>query len=1710
MGGDWLTVKAEEVADNTSRIELTQGDVDILNGEVSVNRTSVHDPSIVADGEGEYYVFGSHMGVSKTTDLQNWVAVTSESTTSTLFGNAAGEIVSYADAFSENAYTGAITVLDSEGNTYELDFGSYDAAEWISDNTVAGNMWAPDIVYNEQMGKWCLYMSLNGATWNSAVVLMTADEVEGPYVYQGPVVFSGFSTSDSSKSFKNTDLELVIGEQEELPEKYQKIADSSWGTYWPHAIDPCVFYDAEGKLWLAYGSWSGGIYMLELDEATGLRDYTVTYESNFDTLGASVTSDAYFGTKIAGGYYVSGEGSYIEKIGDYYYLFMSYGFYSPEGGYNMRVFRSETPDGPYVDANGNSAIFEQYIMNYSNTNTKNNIGMKLMGNYKWDTMDKAEVAQGHNSAFVDSDGKAYVVYHTKFADGTASHEVRVHQLFVNEDGWLVAAPYEYSGETISSTGYSMDEVAGSYGMIIHDFQIEYASLAYKTPEAVSLNADGTITGAYEGTWSMTEGTPYVQLVIDGIEYKGVFTEQVIDGSNIKTTCFTVVSQTGLSIWGSGEPADDAVVAQNAADSSVVIPTNTYVDITLPTEGLNGATLTWSSSNPEVLSAEGKVTIPTEDTTVTLTETIAKGNYFYNKEYQVTVKATAQNNTDPVVVGRYFTGESVDLSQHLSGDLSVENPFHQGTNYGLDLSGGITIEFDAVSTGEVHVLGTILSFLGNGGADGRLYFTPGSYLGYNAAGSYFDANLNSYALVEDYIGDSAHVAIQITADGFTVSVNDEVAYTEEILTTENGAGTITDYETVLDWLYESADTLYFGYGSWWNAAGYDEANITLSNVVCTVGPTVEKEEEIIVTDTVEYTKDSVVLETNDAITIEENPFYGKNIDNFYAEYTINMTEGAAQNGWDGIFSFYNSATGGRVSFQTAPYICYNSGTGKWMDINQPGADGATDIAPEMIPGTEYQVTISLDANGVIVTVDGEEIEVSIVGSGASYADILKDITKCDQLSFGVGLAQTAYWNTELCTLTDIKFSSIGGTSGGSGSDEDDNEQDGDKEEVNTKPEIYAEEVVLATNADIIYQENPFKNASFDAISVAYTINFSEEAVKTGWDGLFSFYNSETGGRVSFQSAPYICYNDMAGKWIDINQPNAEAGTSTITEYGFVAGVDYDINIIVTADTVKMYVNGIEVAITENGSGASYEDLLAFIGTCDEFSFGVGQATTAFWYTELCTLSNVAITSYVPVSETFRKDGFTIESATDCEIVENPYYHQALDRLHIEYTFAWSELAAKNGWDGIFSFYNSATGGRVSVQSAPYICYNDNAGNWMDINQPGAGGTNAATDLGIETGEEVDVSIDISVEEITITVNENVISLAENGSGATYEDLLEYISECDQLSFGVGEAVTAYWWSELCTVSELKMVPASIMVETDGNGTAIATENETGDGYTLTATPNKNYEFSGWYVDSVLIGTEVTMDVCICKDTVVTAQFTELPAKVETSYKTVTTWGKHLIGEVTVENVSEETLKSWSIQYNYDGKIESLWGAKLESQKDDVVVVAAPKWHKNLNPGEKVSFYFMAKLADKITDKDAVPVPENVTLISDEVADAEGIQYEVTITRNSEWPKGYVGTILIKNTGNKLIDEWTLEFDYEDEITSVWGGKIVKHEGNHYVIANAGYNSEIEPGNSTTLGFMGKPANNAQESEAEISNVLLKSVVTEKAEPETMETRLVGAR
>lgn len=677
---------------NGAMAQTPVGDNDLANAyatQTITGRIAVHDPSIVMDvtesTNPKYYIYGSHLGRAKTYasgNYQIWnnTFKTGEENTGTsnsLFADVNGKSINFKDAYSTHVIK---KVKNSKGE--EVAFGNFDANGWqFKGNTVKGMQWAPDVIYNKTMKKWCMYMSLNGDHWCSSIVCFTSDDLEGPWAYQGPVVFSGFQGTFAHNAYaaaddwKHTDLAVATGETS-LPARYQ--TGDSWGSFWPNCIDPCVFYDDDDNLWMSYGSWSGGIFMIMLDKTNGLRDYTYTfpYEVNGKTTtpsaaSANCTSDPYFGKKIAGGYYVSGEASYIQKVGKYYYLFMSYGGLTAAGGYQIRVFRSEKPDGPYKDcltSTGIDAVYSKYILNFGG-DAKRDEGVKLFGNYQWETMPNAELAQGHNSAIVDHKGRALIVYHTRFNNGTEGHEVRVHQLFVNQDGWLVAAPYEFSGETYTDNDiatqqlYEATEVEGDYQIIAHPYRQNTAAMDYEKPVTIHLNADGSISGKYTGKWELVSGTSYINLTLKGVatanaevKFKGVLTEQTIDYTNIKALCFTAISSSdglvtsggaslqtrGLSIWGSKADAK-AAIKYTLDKTSVPFADGATLNSmpNLPTEGHLGATISWKSSNPSILTDEGVVKGKGK---VTMTMTISKDGYEYTKDYTLNIDAEAEETT----------------------------------------------------------------------------------------------------------------------------------------------------------------------------------------------------------------------------------------------------------------------------------------------------------------------------------------------------------------------------------------------------------------------------------------------------------------------------------------------------------------------------------------------------------------------------------------------------------------------------------------------------------------------------------------------------------------------------------------------------------------------------------------------------------------------------------------------------------------------------------------------------------------------------------------------------------------------------------------------------------------------------------------------------------------------------------------------------------
>lgn len=821
-------------------------------------RVSVHDPSVVWDaGSQQYYIFGSHRAQAKSKDLYNWTLISPSVPWGTV--GPTGSVVQAADdvAFDKPR----VTTVTKGGTSHTLP--AFNAEAWASmassNYNIGGNLWAPDIIYNKAMGKWCQYLSVNGDNWASSIVLLTADKIEGPYVYQAPVVVSGFNGTNVN-NYKQTDLEIVLGPQASLPTRYAK--GRSWGTTWPNNIDPCVFYDEQGNLWMTYGSWSGGIFCLQLDETTGLRDYDVTYPLTGS--GSNYTSDPYFGTKIAGGYYVSGEASYVKHIGNYYYLFMTYGGLDSKGGYEMEVFRSSRPDGPYTDARGVSAVYTGYQKNYGLGGTFR--GQKIFGAYgNWGLMTQGtagELSQGHNSAISDAQGRHFVVYHTRFNDGTEGHQVRVHQLFVTPSGWLAAAPFEFTGETttdadIAATqSFSAAQVAGTYQILVHKQLLDYANKELVKPQSISLNADGTVSGEYTGSWQLRQGQSYIDITLGGQQYQCVVVEQTMEPYTIKAIAFTGANDQGTTLW--GYKMQDPYRLAYTANRLMPVKDGDQVAYNLNLAGIgeDGIAAEWTSSNPDVIGHNGEfnaaamtdATMPVDlmvkltlgeyqyRDTISVTAVRSDADYWTGAAgyypFDATPLSNAFNTAQTATLRRSGTALLPALADDASRGNQVVHTFFGAAGkesyvqmpnpiQGATLADGFTVSFMTRRTDQ-NLWDDLFSFF-NAATGARLYITGNAYVGYNSnTGSWVDLNHpGAVATSHIPVGRWAMVTLTVSCStGVKLYVNGAEKPIMAVNGSQQGSaiGTLSGFnfdETVT--FVRNCPTMFLGYGSFWGSS-----------------------------------------------------------------------------------------------------------------------------------------------------------------------------------------------------------------------------------------------------------------------------------------------------------------------------------------------------------------------------------------------------------------------------------------------------------------------------------------------------------------------------------------------------------------------------------------------------------------------------------------------------------------------------------------------------------------------------------------------------------------------------------------------------------------------------------------------------------------------------------------------------------------------------
>jgi hypothetical protein len=372
-----------------------------------------------------------------------------------------------------------------------------------------GNFWAPDIHYFN--GQYYLYYAVSTfGSQVSAIGLATSptlDPTDPSYLWtdQGAVVQSGSSVDYN-------------------------------------AIDPSVTFDSSSNLWMSFGSFWTGIKLIQLNPATGKASTTNT------TVYSLANDNAASGDPI--------EASYLYYHGNYYYLFANWGTCCDgiDSTYNIRVGRSATIIGPYVDQNGVSML-----------SSGGTLFLGTTGKF---------IAPGQIGIIVDK-GNSFFGYHYLDANNNGAPTFDFEPLSWTSDGWPA-----FTNDWSAAYHFHMDA---------RDDDDQYYGLLQNGASIISdpLLGDSLALNGTNQYVSLPNGVANAQTFAAVFKWNGgAAWQRVFDfGNGTNSYVFlTPLASTGyprFTITASG------IGGEQHLDATAAMPTNVWTEIAATTDGSRG-------------------------------------------------------------------------------------------------------------------------------------------------------------------------------------------------------------------------------------------------------------------------------------------------------------------------------------------------------------------------------------------------------------------------------------------------------------------------------------------------------------------------------------------------------------------------------------------------------------------------------------------------------------------------------------------------------------------------------------------------------------------------------------------------------------------------------------------------------------------------------------------------------------------------------------------------------------------------------------------------------------------------------------------------------------------------------------------------------------------------------------------------------------------
>lgn len=244
-----------------------------------------------------------------------------------------------------------------------------EAYEYVPEAT---DLWAPDIsFYND---RYHLYYSISTFGSNHSAIGLATNPTLDP----------------DDENFEWTDQGIVVRSQR---------------SDFYNCIDANLILDEDNVPWLAFGSFWGGIKLVQLDYETGKVAETEDGEEP-ELISLATREDNNRAV----------EAPFIIHRNDYYYMFVSFDSCCQgiNSTYHVRVGRSENITGPYVD--------------------RDEVAMMDGGGTQITFSTNRYKGPGHNGIFSE-DGQDYIVYHAYDAYQGGTPTLRIEPLEWDDEGW---------------------------------------------------------------------------------------------------------------------------------------------------------------------------------------------------------------------------------------------------------------------------------------------------------------------------------------------------------------------------------------------------------------------------------------------------------------------------------------------------------------------------------------------------------------------------------------------------------------------------------------------------------------------------------------------------------------------------------------------------------------------------------------------------------------------------------------------------------------------------------------------------------------------------------------------------------------------------------------------------------------------------------------------------------------------------------------------------------------------------------------------------------------------------------------------------------------------------------------------------------------------------------------------------------------------------